>query len=158
MLYRMNKKLQYYDAAINAYLKAIHTYRSAAGEKHPQYVSTLSNLGLCFQAAALSKKQSLEKLPLLERCLETFEEVLKLRNEVEISYSDSGGSHISTLAQAKHHYSLALFYLDNEKNHNYENSKKKYNLELKNEIINNAIKDTLHYVSAVRERSSQYYL
>jgi tetratricopeptide (TPR) repeat protein len=152
----MNKFLGNYNAGIDAYLKAISTYRSAAGEKHPQYVSTLSNLGLCFQAAALAKNKSMEKLPFLERALETFEEVLKLRKEVEISYSDNGGSHASTLAQAQHHYSLALFYLDNEKNVESKRKPHLFNLAKKEEIRNNAIQDTITYVAAVRERFSKH--
>jgi hypothetical protein len=40
-----------FDSAIDAYLQAVDTYRSAAGERHPQFATTLANLGLCFQVA-----------------------------------------------------------------------------------------------------------
>jgi len=150
----MNKKLGYYDAAIDAYLKAIHTYRNGAGEKHPQYITTLSNLGLCFQSAAISKKKSLEKLPFLERAYETFEEVLKLREENEISYSDNGSSHKNTLAQAKHHLSLVTFYLDIEtKNKHFKKNKQNDdNHQSSEEILKEAIDRTEEYLQTLKDR------
>lgn len=146
----MNKKLGNFDAGIDAYLKAINTYRSAAGGKHPQYVATLCNLGLCFQAAALAKNVSLERLPLLERAVETFEEVLKLRNEIEVSYSDSGGSHASTLAQVKHHFTLAQFYLHVEKNIGQVKQDP-------NNVIREAIEETKNYLDVLKDRFSKFY-
>ncbi len=52
------KRLGRFDDAVNQYIRACEIYRSAsAGERHPQYLATLTNLGLCFQAAALSKNR-----------------------------------------------------------------------------------------------------
>jgi hypothetical protein len=44
---------------------------------------------------------------LLERAVEAFEEVVKLRSEHEVSYSDAGGSHETIGAQALAQLKLA---------------------------------------------------
>ena len=115
----MHKMLGQYDEAIQAYLMATETYRETAGDHHPQFISTLANLGMCFQAAALAPKSGrsasvggggLDRAPLLERAVETLEEVVKLRSRVEVSYSDSGGSHESTAAQARMQLAMARFH------------------------------------------------
>ena len=108
----MSKRLGKFDQAIDAYLLSVSAYRSSAGEKHPQHISVMSNLGLCFQAAALAKgpKRGLDRGPLLERAVETLGEVVRLREASEISYSDSGGSHTTTLAQSRMHHAIAKFY------------------------------------------------
>jgi len=112
----MSKRLGHFNDAVEAYLQAVSTYRSAAGERHPQYVTTLSNLGLCFQAAALQtsegkKQMGLERIPFLERAVETLQEVVDLRAKSEVSYSDSGGTVATVNKQSRMHLTLAQHYL-----------------------------------------------
>jgi len=106
----MHKRLGRFDDAVDGYLMAVNTYRSAAGEKHPQYAAALTNLGLCFQAAALHRKGSLERGPLLERAVETLAEAARVKAESEVHYSDTGGSHATGAAQASMHLALASWY------------------------------------------------
>jgi len=76
-----NKMLGEYESAIESYLESIAIYRTKAGELHPQSIDVMSNLGLCFQAAALSSG-GLEKATLMDRAVETLEETVRLRKLV----------------------------------------------------------------------------
>lgn len=101
---------------MSAYLEAVEKYRSAVGEKHPQYISTLANLGMCFQAAALEKgPNGMERRPLLERAVETFTEVQKLRSESQVILKwvvKIGSGYTGRLADRTWRFSVLVLLLD----------------------------------------------
>ena len=106
-----------HDMAIEAYLQALSTYRSSAGESHPQYITTLTNLGLCFQAAGLAGS-ALQKTAMMERSVETLEEALRLRKVAAKETSENPGRNLalsisgdeSLVHTAAMHLSVAKFH------------------------------------------------
>mmetsp|Transcript_21856 Transcript_21856/g.50363 ORF Transcript_21856/g.50363 Transcript_21856/m.50363 type:complete len:397 (+) Transcript_21856:15-1205(+) len=86
-----SKQLGEYEPAIDAYLEAVSLYEEAVGEHHPPRLSAMTNLGLCFQSAALAKG-GLEKTALLDRAVETLEEALRLAQWMESATSGRPGN------------------------------------------------------------------
>jgi len=88
----LNKELGDYDEAKDNYLRASAIYEETVGKEHPSYATMINNLGWVFRRQSESSDtRALDRIMLLEKALECFEECYKIRSE------NLGEGHADTL-------------------------------------------------------------